>query len=128
VGGARDEVSGVSSPSVQLDGAVHNPAALPSAHPHAHHPPFLRPPPPPPQELDSLESLLREVEVASMAKVWAYPDDLAPILAGIRGQEAHQNSRLVGARGRRRGWGCCPRVAGLCRRVGSDVARLAPHR
>jgi hypothetical protein len=56
----------------------------------------MPPPPLPVQELESLEALLREVEVASMAKVWAYPDDLAPILAGIRSQETHQGARLVG--------------------------------
>jgi hypothetical protein len=37
-----------------------------------------------------------------MAKVWAYPDDLAPILAGIAKQEAHQSARLVGDAA-----GCC---------------------
>lgn len=46
------------------------------------------------QEVESLETLLREVEIASMAKVWAYPDDLASIMHGIRNQEQRHGARL----------------------------------
>lgn len=56
--------------------------------------------------MESLEGLLREVEIASMAKVWAYPDDLAPIIAGIREQDRQQGARLVSGRA---GGACCRR-------------------
>jgi hypothetical protein len=46
---------------------------------------------------ENLEALLREVEISSMAKVWAYPDDLAAIIQGIRGQEQQHGTRLVSA-------------------------------
>lgn len=45
--------------------------------------------------MESLEALLREVEIASMAKVWAHPDDLAAIIEGIRGQEQMNGARMV---------------------------------
>lgn len=46
---------------------------------------------------ENLEALLREVEISSMAKVWAYPDDLAAIIQGICGQEQQHGTRLVSA-------------------------------
>lgn len=67
---------------------------------------------------EGLEALLREVEIASMAKVWAHPDDLASIIRGIRAQEARHGARMVswwaaGVAGCRWGWGWGSWAAGL---------------
>jgi hypothetical protein len=48
----------------------------------------------------SLELELREVEITGMAKVWAYPEDMPPIMEGIRLQEL-RGSPLIGGPGNR---------------------------
>eukprot|EP00887_Chlorella_sp_A99_P007742 scaffold20.g7742.t1 len=42
------------------------------------------------QAVDVLESQLQEIELTSMAKVWAYPEDMPTIIQGIQSQEYRQ--------------------------------------
>ena len=49
------------------------------------------------QAVDLLESQLREIEIASMAKVWAYPEDM-PIIVQVGGWVGDWGSAYVAGR------------------------------